>query len=97
LRALGAVYYLLERWGEDGQIYRFQCRMAMNQDPNHFCSFQATDRMPLAAMQQVLAQIETWRSRSEAVVSRLSEPAVHVTRKVPPVASVPVPGRLLKP
>lgn len=62
LREYGATYYLLETWGNDGQLYRFHCRMAVGGDPNYTRHFEATDRDALAAMSEVLRQVEAWRS-----------------------------------
>jgi hypothetical protein len=61
LQELGATYYLLESWGNQQQMYRFYCRMAVggNADYTHF--FEATGSDPLQAMLQVLRQVETWR------------------------------------
>lgn len=64
LRELGATYYLLETWGSSGDRYRFFCKMAIagNADYNRNRIFQATAADPLRAMQDVLAQVEQWRS-----------------------------------
>jgi hypothetical protein len=62
LRAYGATYYLLETWGADGELYRFHCRMAVGNNPNYARPFEATNRDALAAMSEVVAQVEAWRS-----------------------------------
>ena len=62
LREYGAVYYLLETWGTDGELYRFHCRMAIANNPNYTRHFEATDRDALKAMSQVLARVEAWRA-----------------------------------
>jgi len=64
LRELGATYYLLETWGSSGDRYRFFCKMAIagNADYNRNRIFQATAADPLRAMQDVLGQVEQWRS-----------------------------------
>lgn len=62
LRELGAVYYLLETWGNDGQRFRFHCKMAISGNPNHTRHFEAIDRDALQAMGKVLAEVETWRA-----------------------------------
>jgi hypothetical protein len=61
LRAAGATYYLLETWGNDGQLYRFHCRMAVGNDPNQTRHFEATDSDALGAMSRVVEQVESWR------------------------------------
>jgi hypothetical protein len=62
LREYGAVYYLLETWGTEGELYRFHCRMAITNNPNYTRHFEATDRDALKAMSQVLARVEAWRA-----------------------------------
>ncbi len=64
LRDLGATYYLLETWGTNGDRYRFFCKMSLagNADYNRNRIFQATAADPMQAMQDVLAQVEQWRS-----------------------------------
>jgi len=60
LRELGATYYLLETWGNQG-MYRFYCRMAIGGNPNFTRHFESTGGNPLEAMGQVLRQVEAWR------------------------------------
>ena len=62
LRENGATYYLLETWGNDGELYRFHCKMAIGNNPNYTRHFEATDRDALKAMAQVLERVEAWRS-----------------------------------
>jgi hypothetical protein len=63
LRDLGATYYLLETWGRDGELYRFHCKMAVAAgNPDYTRHFEATDSDASRAMQQVLEQVEAWRS-----------------------------------
>jgi hypothetical protein len=62
LREHGAVYYLLETWGSEGEQYRFHCRMAIANNPNYTRHFEATDRDALKAMSQVLSRVEAWRA-----------------------------------
>lgn len=61
LRELGATYYLLESWGTNATRYRFHCRMAVAGDDRHFRQFEAMASDPLAAMTEVLRQVEQWR------------------------------------
>lgn len=60
LRQLGASYYLLETWGGDGRLFRFHSKMSTGpgRATRHF---EATDRDPLSAIQQVVRQVEAWR------------------------------------
>ncbi len=61
LREYGATYYLLETWGNAGELYRFHCKMAVGSNPNYTRHFEATDRDALRAMTQVLERVEAWR------------------------------------
>jgi len=61
LQKLGATYYVLESWGNDQQLYRFYCKMAVAGNADYVHCFEATHSDPLQAMQQVLQQVETWR------------------------------------
>jgi len=61
LQKLGATYYVLESWGNDQQLYRFCCKMAVAGNADYVHCFEATHSNPLQAMQQVLQQVETWR------------------------------------
>jgi hypothetical protein len=65
LRELGAVYYLLETWGNDGQRFRFHCKMAIGGNPAYTRHFEAIDRDAIQAMARVLAEVETWRTERE--------------------------------
>jgi hypothetical protein len=62
LREYGATYYLLETWGNEGELYRFHCKMAVGNNPNYTRHFEATDRDALQAMSQVLERVESWRA-----------------------------------
>jgi len=61
LQKMGATYYVLESWGNDQQLYRFCCKMAVAGNADYVHCFEATHSDPLQAMQQVLQQVETWR------------------------------------
>lgn len=62
LRKYGATHYLLESWGNQEQLYRFCCKMAVEGSPNYTRYFEATDSDPLRTMAQVLQQVEAWRA-----------------------------------
>jgi hypothetical protein len=66
LRDLGADYYLLENWGNQGECYRFHCRIAIANSANFTKHFEATDNQPLGAMTRVLADVESWRRGGSA-------------------------------
>ncbi|MBC7353462.1 MAG: hypothetical protein H5U08_13965, partial [Thermogutta sp.] len=56
-RALGAVRYRLERWGTDGQLFRFTCEMPVNGVSHMTRLWEAIAPSPEEAMRRVLAQI----------------------------------------
>lgn len=62
LREYGATYYLLETWGNDREMFRFHCKMAIGNDPNYTRHFEAIDRDALRAMHQVVGRVEAWRA-----------------------------------
>ncbi|MBA4017594.1 MAG: hypothetical protein C0483_10515 [Pirellula sp.] len=62
LRALGATHYALETWGTDGQLYRFQCRMAAGHTADYTRQFEATDTDALRSMLTVLEEVEAWKA-----------------------------------
>ncbi len=62
LQELGAVYYLLETWGDRGELFRFYCKVAVGGNPNFTRYFDAADPDPLTAIGKVIQQIEAWRS-----------------------------------
>ena len=61
LRELGATYYLLETWGNAGQMYRFHCKVSPSANPGQSQQFDATDSDPLRAMRKVQEQVEQYR------------------------------------
>lgn len=62
LRELGATYYLLETWGNAGQMYRFHCKVSVAANPSQIQHFDATDSDPLRAMRKVQEQVEQYRA-----------------------------------
>jgi hypothetical protein len=69
LKQLGATYYVLESWGDDQQLYRFFCKMAVADSADYTRCFEATGADPRQAMQQVLQQVESWRGATANVGS----------------------------
>ncbi len=61
LQKLGATYYVLESWGNNQQLYRFFCKMAVAGNADYVHCFEATHSDPLRAMEQVLQEVESWR------------------------------------
>jgi len=62
LRDLGANHYLLEPWGQNGDLCRFSCEMSVGGYSGLNRHFEATGKNPLAAMSQVLAEVRQWRT-----------------------------------
>jgi hypothetical protein len=62
LRDLGAIRYTLEPWGSTGELFRFRADVALGDDPRLHRYFDAVDVDQLTAMQNVLAQVEDWRT-----------------------------------
>lgn len=61
LKRLGATYYLLEAWGDQKDVFRFYCQMAIGGNPQVKQSFENVDADPLKAMAKVLAEVEDWK------------------------------------
>ncbi|MCA9099649.1 MAG: hypothetical protein R3C10_06290 [Pirellulales bacterium] len=61
LRDNGATYYRLERWGDDGRLYRFQCKMAVGGNPQVNRHFEATDADANRAIQRVVENVRQWQ------------------------------------
>ncbi len=59
LKQLGANYMVLEMLA-DGRQFRFQCRVEMPANAIYARVFEAVERQPLAAMEQVLAEVRQW-------------------------------------
>ena len=77
LRDLGANYYLLENWGDQGKCYRFHCRIAVANSTNFTKHFEATDEQPLGAMTRVLGDVEAWRRGSPSWETRPASPPAY--------------------
>ena len=88
LRELGAEYYLLENWGNQGECYRFHCRIAVANSANFTKHFEATDSQPLGAMTQVLADVESWRRGGPVRESLPIPPATPASNGLPGGAPV---------
>ncbi|MBN1852303.1 MAG: hypothetical protein JW829_06250 [Pirellulales bacterium] len=57
LQKLGATNYLLEKWGDDGQLYRFQCEVAIGGQPGLHRHFEAVAPTGEEAIRRVLAGV----------------------------------------
>jgi hypothetical protein len=63
---LGATYYLLETWGNQRQLYRFYCQMAVGGNSSYTHYFEAINANPFEAMADVVRQVEDWRGDGNA-------------------------------
>ena len=59
LRQLGAVEYVLERWGD--RFYRFHCDMPLAGNSELTEQFEAVAADPQESIQQVVAQVASWQ------------------------------------
>jgi hypothetical protein len=67
LKQLGATYFLLETWGNQQQLYRFYCKMAVGGNTNYTHCFEQIGPDPLQTMSEVLKQVEAWRNGGSVV------------------------------
>lgn len=74
LEVLGAEYVLVETLAEGGR-FRFHCRMRVDAESPYTRPFEASSFDPVAAGEDVLRQVETWRQ------ARLATPAQDVPRR----------------
>jgi len=61
LKALGATYYRLEKWGNRGELFRFSCFVTPPEPYSYEKHFQAIGADAVMTMRSVIAEIETWR------------------------------------
>ena len=61
LRQLGATWYALETWGNEGRFH-FACRVSVDGNPSLNRLFQATDPEAIQAMGKVLQDVEQWKT-----------------------------------
>jgi len=61
LRTLGAAEYTLEKWGNNGQLYRFCCAMPLAQNDEYTRQFEAVADDPLASIEQVVGEVASWQ------------------------------------
>lgn len=62
LEAIGGADAQLAPWGTSGQLYRFCCRAKLANTPAISRHFEAVASEPVAAVEQVLAEVEAWRT-----------------------------------
>ena len=61
LKQLGAKYYRLEKWGSNGELYRFSCYVTPSGTQQYQKHFQAIDSDELRVMESVIRDIEHWK------------------------------------
>jgi hypothetical protein len=62
LRDQGAIEYALEKWGNEGQLYRFRCDLPLAESDQLTRQFEAIHHEPRESIAQVLAKVTTWRA-----------------------------------
>ncbi|MGL4943452.1 MAG: hypothetical protein ACRC46_09710 [Thermoguttaceae bacterium] len=62
LEQLGAQYYRLEKWGDDGTLYRLSCLVSPPGMSHYQKHFQAIDDDSVKVLQQVIASIRQWHA-----------------------------------
>jgi hypothetical protein len=66
LTAMGASDQQLTAWGSSGRLYRFCCRARLGDSPFLSRHFEAVAEQPVAAVEQVVAQLKAWRDSEAA-------------------------------
>ena len=62
LKALGATYYRLEKWGNRGELFRFSCFVTPSEPYAYEKHFQAIGADAVTTMCSVIADIEAWKN-----------------------------------
>ena len=62
LKALGAKYYRLEKWGNRGELFRFSCFVAPSEPYQYEKYFQKIGTDEITVMKAVVADIEKWKN-----------------------------------
>ena len=62
LKALGATYYKLEKWGNRGEFFCFSCFVAPSEPHTYEKHFQSIGSDVVTVMQTVISDIERWRN-----------------------------------
>jgi hypothetical protein len=71
LKALGAAYYRLEKWGNRGELFRFSCFVTPPEPYSYEKHFQAIGVDAVATMRSVIDEIETWKNaRTDSMIRR---------------------------
>jgi hypothetical protein len=62
LKALGAKYYRLEKWGNRGELFRFSCFVSPPEPYHYEKYFQIIGSDELRVMESIIEKIEQWKS-----------------------------------
>ncbi|MDR0327879.1 MAG: hypothetical protein LBI05_06245 [Planctomycetaceae bacterium] len=62
LKALGATYYRLEKWGNRGELFRFSCFVTPSEPYLYEKHFQAIGADAVSVMRSVIAEITAWKN-----------------------------------
>ena len=65
LQEIGGANPQLGAWGSSGELYRFSCRAQLPDSPLFVRHFEAVANEPLAAVEQVVANVEAWRAERQ--------------------------------
>ena len=65
LKELGGIEPQLVAWGSSGQLYRFRCQATLADTPSFTRHFEAVAAEPPAAVEQVVAKVEAWRTAEQ--------------------------------
>jgi hypothetical protein len=69
LDALGAREPKLSTWGDSGKLYRFCCQASWGSSPQFSRHFESIAVEPAAAVEQVLAEVDAWRTANSGGMS----------------------------
>jgi len=62
LKTLGVTYYKLEKWGNQGTLYRFSCCVASSETYSYEKHFQSIGTDAVTVTQRVIADVEKWKN-----------------------------------
>jgi hypothetical protein len=65
LQHLGAVEYVLEKWGASGELYRFRCEVAVAGAESYRKHFEAVHSDGGRAVERVVEAVRSWRGSAE--------------------------------
>lgn len=69
LENLGAQYYRLENWGDNGTLYRLSCLVSPPGVASYQKHFQVIDDAPTKALRQAITQIQQWHATTQSTAA----------------------------